>query len=111
MANLDYDDWDVIDDLRIVTYFVRTGASAFATGATVPNVLRRATQRAEILPGTSTVIFKSAVAFHLWQNQLGVITPKAGDVIQETTGRRWVVNDYDMMDEGERFRCVCVKEQ
>lgn len=110
LASIMADDWRIMDDVRTATYYSRSGPSTFAAGVSVTDCLRRATDKNDQArpPGP---LAQQQVDWHLWVARLGATVPKTTDVIEEADGSRWVVTKVDKLDEGQRYRCRCLKER
>lgn len=106
------DDWEVMDDVRTVSYLSRTGPSTFATAVSVTDALRRASKKDDqhVAWGSALLAIRR-VAWHLWTAKLGSVVPKTTDVILEADGTRWTVTEVEIMDEGQRWRLECLKER
>lgn len=104
------DDWRIIDDTRTVTFFQKTSTAAPTTGGIeVEAAFRTAVDKDEAAKAPD-LLAKGGTAWHLWAAKLGVVTPKVGDVIADN-GVRWTVVSWKECDEGQRFRCACVRER
>jgi hypothetical protein len=105
-------DFDVLDDTRTVDYFVRVGASSYADPVAVGKVLRGApTADDRLIDGR--VIDGEIAVLHLARAEValaGVASVKGGDAVG-LGGARYQIQSYKVCDEGERFRCVCLREK
>lgn len=101
--------WAFFHDTKTVTYHRKTTHGAFAAGVTVTAVARGPIDRADTAR-TPDLLARGGTVFHAWVAKLGVITPKIGDVISEG-GVRYTIDQLRVCDEGQRYRCVVVKER
>lgn len=110
LAAIMADDWEVMDDVRTVSYLSRNGPSTFATAVSVTDALRRASKKDDLAHPPPPLALRR-VAWHLWTAKLGSVVPKTTDVVLEADGTRWTVTEVEIMDEGQRWRLECLKER
>jgi hypothetical protein len=101
--------WRYVSDPRAVQ-LLSAGPTGYAAPVDIANALRRAISKDDVL-AFPALLNTQAVVWHLWLAQLGVARPKTHDVIVDESGVRWQVVSVKIMDEGQRFRCVCQKEK
>lgn len=93
MANEpDYsEDYLLWDWYEAISYFARaTEAAPTTPGIPVANALRETLQK-EVAGPNGAILHQETVRWHLPQAQLGDVAPKFGDVIQDATGKRYVI--------------------
>jgi hypothetical protein len=87
-------DYQFIDNLEPITYYVRT-TEALPTigGVNVANCLRVTTT------GNQSQSFglmeKHNTQWHIWDNELGSIVPKIGDFFADSSGNKWAILDVN----------------
>ncbi len=95
-------DFQVFDNLEVVTYFRRTSNAGFDAGTQVTGALREVGTRQEIQRKGSIV--RQTLAWNLPTVQvgdfaipvgIGTTDPKVNDVIQDAAGVRWSVIQAD----------------
>lgn len=105
-------DWAMIDDLVSVTYFVKTGEGAYATGATVNNACRRAVTTNDVIVDPA-LLQKDSTILHVWKNQLSGIVPKLGDYWVDSGSVKWVVKHITPCDQDaggyQRYQLISTK--
>lgn len=102
-------DWELIDDLRAVSYYPRTGPGTYSSAVPVPKAFRVAPSRDDIAAAELQTSAEAAV-WHVWKYHLGATVPKTGDRLTDDQSVSWTVKRVQRMDEGERFRLTCVRE-
>jgi len=107
------DDWQVVDNLEVVTYLTKTAPDTWNAGASVPNVLRRA--RDKTFADTGKNLQVQEIVFHAWASQLAAAQvggpPKINDKIVDADGLRYVVKEVQVHCFYTRYRLTCVREQ
>jgi hypothetical protein len=104
------DDFLVVDNLEDVTYFVKTsdGATPYPTGVDVADVLRRATDKSLLANDKS--LARGSTVFHMWTANLGDITPKVNDRVEDADTTTWTVKTVELQTLGTRYKLTCAKE-
>lgn len=104
------DEWQFIDGLEVVTYFVRLTEGTFVTPATtIPNCLPREVSREWM--ASVGLLDKTGKVWHLWASQASGVVPKEQDVVQDGAGVRWAVKRVQKQTLGTRYRLTCIKER
>jgi hypothetical protein len=95
------------DDPRTVSYERRTGGDAYAPPVVITGAVRNPLQGA-VLSAAGVTLPASSVVYHIQASQAGA-RPGLGDRISEGT-KAYMVDSAATVDEGRRYRVVCVPE-
>lgn len=93
--------------LEVVTLYRRQADDTFDAG-TACTALSRA--RLGTVEGESPRVRRARERFHLKADEAGTPEPKHDDVIEESDGTRWAVDDADTMTLGTRYQCDTTQE-
>jgi len=99
-------DWQVVDNLESITYFVKTAQDTWDAGTSIPNVLRRA--RTKEFSTLDKQLSSQEVVFHVWANQIAQV-PKLNDRIVDSDTFAYVVKDVDVHTLYTRYKLTCVR--
>jgi hypothetical protein len=103
-------DWALIDDLRTITLETKVEHGQYADPVTVTNVMRGPLDDQDLLI-QGALLDSEACVFHVWAAKLaeaGAPPPKIEDRVTEGGVRR-LVKRRQVLDEGQRFRVLCLK--
>lgn len=102
-------DYLIFHDPISVTYSVKTGEGAFASGVAVNYVQRNSLLKSDF-KANPALLELVATVFHMWTVPLAGIVPKLDDKIVDSVGtwRIISVEECDRDSSGiQRYRCIC----
>jgi hypothetical protein len=104
-------DFAVVDGLESVTYYRRTGTSAFDSGTLCPHALRRVLGKETFAGADGAPLRRTRLRWHIWSADLQAgAAPKVGDVIQDAANVRYTVQHADTTTFASRFAFEAVQE-
>jgi hypothetical protein len=105
------DDYAVVDNVEMITYYRRTGNNTFDQGTVCSNALRRDVNREELQTDGATLV-RIKTRWHIWAADLGAgPSPKINDVIQDAGSVRWSVINVDEGTLQSRWRLETIQER
>lgn len=109
-------DWQVVDDLQPVTYFVKVNEGVYASGFTVSGTYWEEQNQFDYMQNPM-LLQQQTRAVHLWQYWLsgfqvsGNVVPKMDDRVTDLSGTNWYATKVELLDLDsngvQRYRLTC----